>query len=449
MSSLLKALLDKRLSMSMEDEQKDPETNGTEETVPKGDDKAAVGDGGSTPDGSEAGSEEENEQAGTGEGEAAGAAEGTEGGEATEGAEGGEAAEGGEGAEGAEASEGGEGAEAGAGEAAGGDDEGGVEFEDEDDDEDEFEEEEFEETSDALSETQKADLALVNLITNVRETLADGGLSGREAAMVADRAGAILGKIEMEPSPTPAQECFGSFGDRRNNTDLTLEALEEDKRAVEEKKSGLIERIMKFIRELWNSLFGNKQVFQRQVTAAAERAVKIEGNVEVTIKGQEGYVAGFAAMVGRDKFSCADLAGAINQLTAEVNGLVSKFTSIAGDDDCPEDFVEDFVKSTRVLSKVGFTRETYNEATKEYTNHDVVISVNSEQQKAMLGKFGAAFQQAENLMTRTESTARRACAAGNNKQLQEVLGVLRMFGNIAKSGPTLAIRLAVGNKDAA
>ncbi len=446
MSSLLKALLDKRLSMSMEDEQKDPETNGTEETVPKGDDKAAVGDGGSTPDGSEAGSEEENEQAGAGEGEAAAAAEGTEGGEATEGAEGGEAAEG------AEASEGGEGVEAGAsegGEAAGGDDESGVEFEDDDDDEDEFEEEEFEETSDALSETQKADLALVNLITNVRETLADGGLSGREAAMVADRAGAILGKIEMEPSPTPAQECFGSFGDRRNNTELTLEALEEDKRAVEQKKSGLIERIMKFIRELWQSLFGNKEVFKRQAAAAAERAVKIEGNSEVTIKGQEGYVAGFAAMVGKDRFSAAELAGAMVQLNQEVSGLVAKFTSVAGDDEIAEDLVEDFVKSTRVLSRIGFNRDSYVEATKDYQNHDVVISVNTEQQKQMLGKFGLAFNNAETLMSRVEATAKRACAAGNNKQLNEVLAVLRMFTNIAKSGPALAIRLAVIKKEAA
>lgn len=440
MSSLLKALLDKRLSMSMEDEQKDPETNGTEETVPKGDDKAAVGDGGSTPDGSEASSEEENEQAGAGEGEAAGAAEGTEGGEATEGAEGGE------GTEGAEASEGGEG-----GEAAGGDDEGGVEFEDEDedDDEDEFEEEEFEETSDALSETQKADLALVNLITNVRETLADGGLTGREAAMVADRAGAILGKIEMEPSPTPAQECFGSFGDRRNNTELTLEALEEDKRAVEEKKSGLIERIMKFIRELWNSLFGNKERFKQQVVQATSTAVKLDSKQTVTLKGKEGMVAAFAAIVGKDQFTAAELNMGIAALGREVGGLVTKFTTVAGNDEVDPELVSGFVEGSKILVNLGMNSSEYTERTKEYAGGEISIDVDGAQAKALVTTFDNNFKHAENYMRQVEGVAKKACASGNNKQLEEVLTIVRMFTNLTKSGPLLAIRLAVKEDEAA
>lgn len=320
---------------------------------------------------------------------------------------------------------------------------------DEDEDEDDFEEEDLDDTVEALSETQKADIAMINLIDKVRETLADGGLSGREASLVADRAGAILGKIDIEASPSPAMECFGSFGARRTNTELALEALEEDQKAVEQKKEGLIERIMKFIRELARSLFGNKEIFKRQAAAAAERAVKIEGNTEVTIKGQEGYTAGYAAMVGKDRFSCSELSAAMDRLSQDVSGLVAKFIPIAGNDDCPEDFVEAFVSKSRVLSHLGFNRDAYVEATKAYESRDVVIAVNAEQQKQMVVKFTDAFNNAENLMSRVESTAKRACAAGNNKQLNEILAVLRMFGNLAKSGPTLAIRLTLGKKEAA
>lgn len=426
MTTILKQLLAKRGILSMEAQAAEDE------------EKAKVGDGGSTPDGSEAKEPEEITPTTPPE-----KVPPTEEVPSKEEEEAGTAGESGE-AETPNPEEGG--AEPPAGETQEDD-----EFDDEDesDEDDDFDEDELDETVEELSETQKADLAMIDLIDKVRETLADGGLSGREATMVADRAGAILGKIEIEASPTPAMECFGSFGDRRTSTQLALEALQEDQKAVEQKKEGLFAKLMKFIRELWKSLFGNKEVFNRQKQVALERATKIEGNQEVTLKGTEGYAAGYAAMVGNEKFSTGDLAGAMNQLSSEVKALVAKFATAGGNDDCPEDFVENFLKQTRVMYRLGYSRETYVEATKEYEKSDIVISVNAAQQKQMVLNFASAFETADKAMSDVESQAKRAFAAGNSKQLHEVLAVLRMVTNMAKSGPALGVRLAVKSEKSA
>lgn len=324
------------------------------------------------------------------------------------------------------------------------------EFDDEEDEDgafDESDEEEYEEAIDELSEAQKADLAMVNLIVKVRDTLADGGLSGREAAMVADRAGAILGKVDMEPSPVPAQECFGTFGDRRNNTELALEALQEDQKAVEQKKEGILAKIMKFIRDTWNALFGGKERFKRQVAVASERVAKIGEKRTVVLKGSEGTVAAYAAMVNKSTFTCGELAMATDRLTAELSGLVSKFTAVAGNDGLEEDFVADLVGRTNILSHLGMNTNEYHEKTKEFSRYEITINVDPNHVSTMVTKFDNGYKAAEGLMEYVERVSKRACAAGNAKQLTEVLTLVRMFTNLTKSGPLLAIRLAVKGED--
>lgn len=446
MSSLLKNLLLQRGILSMEEGKPD-------ETDEK---KEPVGDGGSTPDGSEAAPGEVDPTTPVDEVPPTDEVPSKADEEGTEGTEGDNA-----GTEG----DGGQPADEGASTPAEGDDttatadpdtvpnpdEGGAEPEEEEDefeedDEDEFDEsddEEFEETVDELDEAQKADLAMANLIIKVRDTLADGGLSGREAAMVADRAGAILGKVDLVPTPTPSQECFGSFGERRTSTQLSLEALQEDQKAVEQKKEGIIAKLLKFIRHIWQSLFGNKEVFNRQVQVAGERAAKIEENRDVVLKGTEGIIAGYAALVGKDTFFCGELAQSITNLSNDVRGLVSQFMSVAGNDEVDEDFVANFVGRTRALSRLGSTRGEYEEKTKEYSSHDITVKVVPNQVPVMVSKFDAGFKAAEDLMKQVEGVTKRACAAGNSKQLNDVLSVVRMFANVTKAGPALAIRLAV------
>lgn len=448
MSSLLKNLLLQRGILSME-EAKPGETD---------EKKEPVGDGGSTPDGSEAAPGEVDpttpvdEVPPTDEVPSKADEEGTEGDNAGTEGDGGQPAD-----EGASTPAEGDDTTAtadpdtvpnpdeGGAEPGESDDDDDDEFEEEDDEDefDESDEEEFEETVDELDEAQKADLAMANLIIKVRDSLADGGLSGREAAMVADRAGAILGKVDLAPTPTPSQECFGSFGERRTSTQLSLEALQEDQKAVEQKKEGIIAKLLKFIRHIWQSLFGNKEVFNRQVQVAGERAAKIEENRDVVLKGTEGIIAGYAALVGKNTFFCGELAQSITNLTNDVRGLVSQFMSVAGNDEVDEDFVANFVGRTRALSRLGTTREEYVEKTNEYSNHEVTVKVVPSQVPVMISKFDAGFKASEDLMKQVEGVTKRACAAGNSKQLNDVLSVVRMFANVTKAGPALAIRLAV------
>lgn len=316
---------------------------------------------------------------------------------------------------------------------------------DDDEDEDDFDEddeEEFVETASELSEAQQADLAMVNLIVKVRDTLADGGLTGREAAMVADRAGAILGKVDMEPTPTPVQECFGSFGDRRTNTQLALEALQEDQKAVEQKKEGIIAKLMKFIREMWNALFGSKERFKGQVVAATQRVAKIDSKQAVVLKGSEGIVAAYAAMVGKDNFTCGELAMATDAIMADLRGVVAKFNTVAGNDELEDDMIENLVRSTKVLQRLGMSSDQYHEKTKEYSRHEITIHADPQQAATMVKKFESGYDAAENLMKDLDRVSKRAAAAGNAKQLTEVLTLVRMVTNLTKAGPLLAIRLA-------
>lgn len=419
MTTILKQLLTKRGILSMEAQAAEDE------------EKAKVGDGGSTPDGSEAKEPEEITPTTPPE-----KVPPTEEVPSKEEEEAGTAGESGE-AETPNPEEGG--AEPPAGETQEDD-----EFDDEDesDEDDDFDEDELDETVEELSETQKADLAMVNLIDKVRETLADGGLSGREATMVADRAGAILGKIEIETSPTPAMECFGSFGDRRTNTQLTLEALQEDQKEVGKKKEGLVAKVLAFIKEILANMFSNKNTFTQRSSAAMEHAKKIEGKKTVVLKGAEGFVAAFAAVVDKDTFTTQELNVAMLGLASELKSLTAKFRTSGPHPDAPEGFVKHFVSQTHYLKNLGMNHQEYTARTGEYSGKKISITTDANQQKALINAFGRAYDEAEASTKILQTIAEQCIVSENGQALNEMLGIMRMVGNVTRTGPSLAIRLS-------
>lgn len=448
MTTILKQLLAKRGILSMEEQAADADK-----------DKEQVGDGGSTPDGSEANpeevtpttppeevppteevpSKEEEEEPGAEE------AGGEEPGEAEPApAEGEEPeptpAEGGEQEPAPETPN----PDEGGAEPSGEEEEVDDDFDDEDDsDEDgDFDEEEFDDTVEELTETQKADLAMINLIDKVRETLADGGLSGREATMVADRAGAILGKIEIEASPTPSMECFGSFGDRRTSTQLTLEALQEDQKEVGKKKEGLVAKVLAFIKEILANMFSSKNTFTQRANTAMEHARKIEGKKTVVLKGAEGFVAAFAAVVDKDTFTTQELNVAMLGLASELKSLTAKFRTSGPHPDAPEGFVKHFVSQTHYLKNLGMDRQEYTARTGEYLDKKISITTDANQQKALISAFGRAYDEAEASTKILQTIAEQCIVSENGQALNEMLGIMRMVGNVSRTGPSLAIRLS-------
>lgn len=419
MTTILKQLLAKRGILSMEAQAAEDE------------EKAKVGDGGSTPDGSEAKEPEEITPTTPPE-----KVPPTEEVPSKEEEEAGTAGESGE-AETPNPEEGG--AEPPAGETQEDD-----EFDDEDesDEDDDFDEDELDETVEELTETQKADLAMINLIDKVRETLADGGLSGREATMVADRAGAILGKIEIEASPTPAMECFGSFGDRRTSTQLALEALQEDQKEVGKKKEGLLAKVLAFIKEILANMFSKKATFTQQASIASERATKIEGKKTVTLKGGEGFTAAFAALVGKESFSVQELNQAMLGLASEVKSLTAKFRTSGPHPDAPDGFVKHFVSQTHFLQNLGMNNEEFSAKTGEYKGKTITITAEANQVKALINAFGRAYDEAEASTKILQTIAEQCIVSENGAALNEMLGIMRMIGNVARTGPSLAIRLS-------
>lgn len=424
MTTILKQLLAKRGILSMEAQAAEDE------------EKAKVGDGGSTPDGSEAKEPEEITPTTPPE-----KVPPTEEVPSKEEEEAGTAGESGE-AETPNPEEGG--AEPPAGETQEDD-----EFDDEDesDEDDDFDEDELDETVEELSETQKADLAMINLIDKVRETLADGGLSGREATMVADRAGAILGKIEIEASPTPAMECFGSFGARRTNTELALEALQEDQKAVEQKKEGLISKLIDLVKKIFDSLFGNKARFEQLANAAREEAKKAnEERSKQFSAGEIGYVASLALLSGKNEITATEMTGLVGRLQSDLDQLVHRASSELTREKVESGFIAELVDRTQYLKRIGTDLGTYRSAAEKMSNAKVTLRGNG----VSVGGFVSASEKLYNATIEKSNNLRKlvskACEVGNGDEVRVLVGVVSLVGRIVGTYPAVAVSiLRTGN----
>lgn len=445
MTTILKQLLAKRGILSMEEQAADADK-----------DKEQVGDGGSTPDGSEANpeevtpttppeevppteevpSKEEEEEPGA---EEAGAEEPGEAEPAP--AEGEEPeptpAEGGEQEPAPETPN----PDEGGAEPAGEEDD---DFDDEDDsDEDgDFDEDELDDTVEELTETQKADLAMINLIDKVRETLADGGLSGREATMVADRAGAILGKIEIEASPTPSMECFGSFGDRRTSTQLTLEALQEDQKAVEQKKGGLISKLIDLVKKILDSLFGNKARFEQLAKDAREEAKKVnEERSKQFTAGEIGYVASLAILSGKNEITATEMTGLVGRLQSDLDQLVHRASSELTREKVESGFIAELVDRTQYLKRIGTDLAAYRSAVEKMSDDKVTLRGNG----VSVGGFVAASEKLYNATIEKSNNLRKlvtkACEVGNGDEVRVLVGVVSLVGRIVGTYPAVAVSI--------